>query len=66
MTEALRSMRDDGFRDAVLWVLQDNPLGPRFYEAGGWQLDGCVKDDELLATRVRQLRYRSTLRSPAS
>lgn len=61
MAEALRLMRDDGFRDAMLWMLEDNPLGRRFYEAGGWRLDGGVKEDDFLDTRVRELRYRISL-----
>ena len=58
MAEVLRRMRDDGFQDATLWVLDDNPVGRRFYEAGGWRLDGAVKEGESLETRVLEVRYR--------
>jgi GNAT superfamily N-acetyltransferase len=58
MGAVLRRMREDGFRDATLWVLQNNPLGRRFYEAGGWRLDGAVKEGDFLETRVMEVRYR--------
>lgn len=58
MAEVLRRMRDDRFRDATLWVLDDNPVGRRFYEAGGWRLDGVIKEGEFLETRVQEVRYR--------
>ena len=61
MAEALRLMHGDGFGEATLWVLRDNPLGRRFYEAGGWGLDGALKDNELLESRVTELRYRIQL-----
>ena len=61
MAEALRLMRADGFGEATLWVLRDNPVGRRFYEAGGWRLDGALKDEVLLEARVAELRYRIPL-----
>ena len=50
-------MRDDGFREATLWVLDDNSLGRHFYEAGGWRPDGAVKEGHFLETRVLEVRY---------
>ena len=58
MAEAVRAMRGDGFSEATLWVLEDNPIGRRFYEAGGWRSDGALKEVDVLATRVREVRYR--------
>ena len=60
MAESLRLMRADGFADATLWVLRDNPRGRRFYEAGGWRLDGTLKEGEFLDTRVTEIRYRTS------
>jgi ribosomal protein S18 acetylase RimI-like enzyme len=58
MAEHLERLRASGFEEAVLWVLEDNPRARRFYEAGGWALDGPPKDYELLGTPVRVVRYR--------
>jgi len=33
------AMRDLGFRDAGLWVLEANRRARRFYELAGWTLD---------------------------
>jgi ribosomal protein S18 acetylase RimI-like enzyme len=61
MTEALERFRGFGFADATLWVLEDNPRARRFYEIAGWRVDGGVKEDEFLDTRVREVRYRIEL-----
>jgi ribosomal protein S18 acetylase RimI-like enzyme len=58
MQETLRRMRGEGFDEAVLWVLENNPRTRRFYELAGWQPDGGTKDEELLDTMVREVRYR--------
>lgn len=62
MEAAIAKLRDAGFDEAVLWVLDDNPRARSFYEAGGWQLDGADKDEDWLGTRVREVRYRISLR----
>ncbi len=33
-------LRDEGFTEAVLWVLRDNPRARVFYEKSGWTLTG--------------------------
>jgi GNAT superfamily N-acetyltransferase len=62
MDAALAALRADGFEEATLWVLDDNPRARRFYEAAGWETDGATKEDEFLDTRVREVRYRISLR----
>ena len=62
MTRTLELLRDEGFSEAILWVLEDNPRTRRFYELAGWAADGGVKDDELLGTTIREVRYRIDLR----
>ena len=57
----LALLRADGFEEAVLWVLDDNPRARRFYELAGWRLDGGVKEDTFLDTPVREVRYRIVL-----
>ena len=61
MRQTLRRFGGAGFREAVLWVLEDNPRTRRFYELGGWRADGGAKDEELLGTVVREVRYRIAL-----
>ena len=61
MAEILRRLRDDGFQEAVLWVIEDNPRTRRYYERAGWHLDGGVKDQPVLDIHVRQVRYRIAL-----
>jgi ribosomal protein S18 acetylase RimI-like enzyme len=61
MAETLNRLRDSGFTEAILWVLEDNPRTRRFYEAAGWRADGGVKDETWLDTAVRELRYRIEL-----
>jgi ribosomal protein S18 acetylase RimI-like enzyme len=65
MAETLRRLGEDGFAEAVLWVLEDNPRTRRFYESSGWHADGSVKDEEWLGTLVREVRYRISLEPAA-
>jgi ribosomal protein S18 acetylase RimI-like enzyme len=61
MAEVVRLLREDGFAEAVLWVLEDNPRTRRFYERCGWGADGCAKEEEWLGTAAREVRYRIAL-----
>ena len=61
MRETLARLRADGFREAILWVLEDNPRTRRFYEAGGWYADGGAREQTLLETSLRVVRYRIAL-----
>ena len=64
MDETLNRLRGEGFGEAVLWVLEDNPRTRRFYELAGWREDGGVKEEEWLSTLVSEVRYRVILGSP--
>src|SRR5690606_41064361 len=33
-------LREAGFEEAILWVLDTNARARRFYEAAGWEADG--------------------------
>ena len=61
MRAGIDSLRDAGYRDAILYVLDDNPRAQRFYEREGWTLDGERKEDEYLGLRVAEVRYRIAL-----
>lgn len=61
MAEAMSRFRSDGFLQAILWVLEDNPRTCLFYMQAGWRFDGGVREAEILATPVREVRYRIAL-----
>ena len=50
-----------GYGDALLWVLADNPRARRFYEREGWSLDGRRRTGEHLGIRTDELGYRISL-----
>jgi ribosomal protein S18 acetylase RimI-like enzyme len=54
------ALRGGGFREAILWVLEDNPRARRFYEASGWRTDG-MRAIEILGVEAPELRYRKQL-----
>jgi GNAT superfamily N-acetyltransferase len=56
--DALRVKYDE----ATLWVLEQNPRARRFYELGGWSLDGARKAEERWGVRAPEVRYRKRLR----
>ena len=62
MRAAMTSLREEGYREATLWVLEGNQRARRFYESGGWQLDGARKADEVRGLTLREVRYRIPLR----
>ena len=61
MERVLRQLRAAGFDEALLWVHEDNPRARRFYEAGGWRLDGVEKEVEAFGGHVTEVRYRIAL-----
>ena len=63
---AVERLRGGGFDDAVLWVLEGNARGRRFYERNGWRLDGGAKDEKFGDLDAHELRYRIVLSRPNS
>jgi GNAT superfamily N-acetyltransferase len=59
MHRALQEIRDQGFRCAILWVLEDNVRAIRFYERAGWIQD--KRDPSFKDFGAAALRYRITL-----
>ena len=55
-----QSLRDAGFTQAVLWVLEGNERAERFYRAAGWEHDG-EKEDVFQGVTVVERRYRKAL-----
>ena len=48
----------EGFAEATLWVLEDNPRARRFYEQAGWHDDRGRQQERFLETDVTEVRYR--------
>lgn len=44
MDVAVADLRKREFTSAVLWVLAENDRARRFYESGGWRVDGARKE----------------------
>jgi GNAT superfamily N-acetyltransferase len=55
------SLRDQGFREAVLWLLAGNQRGERFYRGDGWLADGASRKDTVWGVEVDEIRYRRAL-----
>lgn len=43
LDEAVGRLREDGFEEAILWVLEGNQQAIGFYEAAGFEADGASK-----------------------
>jgi GNAT superfamily N-acetyltransferase len=65
MAQALAGLREAGFPAAVLWVLERNARGRRFYEAGGWQLSGAPRTIWQDGIALREVQYRLDLDAPS-
>jgi GNAT superfamily N-acetyltransferase len=46
------------YREATLWVLEDNPRARAFYERAGWAADGARKAEARWGVRAPEVRYR--------
>ncbi|MGD1011855.1 MAG: GNAT family N-acetyltransferase [Acidimicrobiales bacterium] len=61
MAAALERLTGAAYREAVLWVLADNPRARTFYEHHGWAADGTSKTYEVAGQRLPEVRYRRAL-----
>jgi ribosomal protein S18 acetylase RimI-like enzyme len=61
MNHAVAALAAQRFADAVLWVLEDNPVARAFYERGGWRPDGAFQVETFGGTALREVRYRRSL-----
>jgi GNAT superfamily N-acetyltransferase len=61
MMSAVSALRDAGFDEAILWVLDTNSRARRFYEAAGWHADGAGKQDGTRGFVLSEVRYRRPL-----
>jgi L-amino acid N-acyltransferase YncA len=55
---AVDDLRKRGFAPLVLWVIEANARGRRFYEGAGWHPDGARKPIDFDGVPVDEIRYR--------
>ena len=62
--QAVGDLAERGYRSSVLWVLESNARGRRFYEAAGWKPDGKRQPLELGEFTTTEIRYGQDLTGP--
>ena len=61
IAHAEHELKEQGFDEAVLWVLADNQRARAFYERSGWHADGGSKQATFGGREVTEVRYRVAL-----
>ena len=61
--EALAEMRERGYREALLWMLEGNDPANAFYERTGWRRDGGRRHSQYYpdAPELAELRFRRSV-----
>lgn len=54
---AVKALAGQGFRDVLLWVLEDNRRARRFYEKHEFRPAGDVMEQEIGGKRLREILY---------
>jgi ribosomal protein S18 acetylase RimI-like enzyme len=54
-------LREEGFEQAVLWVLRGNAGAQRFYQAAGWRRDGAEREEQPYGVVSQVIRMRRSL-----
>ena len=57
MAAARGQLADQGFKDALLWVLVGNARAERFYRADGWRADGMRRMQTVWGVTVDEVRF---------
>lgn len=55
------TLRSTGFDRALLWVLEQNQRGRRFYERQGWVVGKPFRLEEIGGVQVEEVRYETAL-----
>ena len=61
METAMDTLRNDGYKEVTLWVLDTNEKSRKFYEKRGWIIEGQKKDDQRDGFILHEVRYMYTL-----
>jgi ribosomal protein S18 acetylase RimI-like enzyme len=62
MAQAQARLREDGFHQALLWVLERNDRARKFYRAGGWAEGTESRTQWHGGIAIREVRYRLNIR----
>ena len=54
-------LRENGYKEAVLWVLKTNKTTISFYERKGWKFDDAEKEEITGGVTLQEIRYRILL-----
>lgn len=60
---ALRALRQQNYKDVVLWVLEENRAARSFYEKAGFRCNGQVLEDTIGGKLLREMAYCRSLSS---
>lgn len=58
---AMEYLKERGFKEASLWVLDSNKRTRRWYERQGWRSDGATKSEEGRGLVLNEVRYRRAI-----
>jgi ribosomal protein S18 acetylase RimI-like enzyme len=61
MDAAVERMRERGYREATLWVLDGNERAERFYRIAGWRREDAIQEEQWGSWTLREVRYRRAL-----
>lgn len=61
LRNAEQELLEQGFQEAILWVLESNTRARRFYEREGWSVDGTMKEEQRPGFTLHQIRYHRRL-----
>lgn len=61
LAHAEQALTQQGYKEAMLWVLADNQRARTFYERAGWHADGGAKQDSFGGRAVTEVLYRIAL-----
>jgi GNAT superfamily N-acetyltransferase len=61
MEAAREALRERGFEEAILWVLDGNDRAGRFYEREGWTRDGARREENVYDIASNVSRFRRAL-----
>lgn len=59
LDKAVAGLRQHGYPEAILWVLDANGRAQRFYEKAGWVKDGAERWDDRAGSLLHELGYRA-------